>query len=339
LLFAALLIFTGCRSTAPAAGNVTLFSNGKSDYAIVLPDRSPNPGTDNFLKEAAVRFQQEFRKSSGVTLPVVKESAFKGSRAISIGRTRLAERSGIDFGKMQFFQGVIAVRNGNLFLAGNDCHAYGSAKRDSRFRYYLGSVKAMTVFMERFLGTVFALPGAVGTHTPASKALVLAGDLTVPVKPALIYSAGRIYDLMYAYSVNYLGDGAFHSYGGHSFYPAVPRKKYASTHPEYFAMIGGKRDVNGDHLCISNSKVRDLIYQEALRRLDAGALITEVGQTDGYQPCRCARCQALPGTEGEKLWDLFLEMAKRLGITIDDFRINHPGGGIGARLRGEQLWK
>jgi len=39
------------------------------------------------------------------------------------------------------------------------------------------------------------------------------------------------------------------------------------------------------------------------------------------------------------LQGIAIELAKRLGITIDDFRVNHPGGGIGARLRGEQLWK
>lgn len=39
------------------------------------------------------------------------------------------------------------------------------------------------------------------------------------------------------------------------------------------------------------------------------------------------------------LQGIALEIAKRMNITIDDFRINHPGGGIGARLRGEELWK
>lgn len=34
-----------------------------------------------------------------------------------------------------------------------------------------------------------------------------------------------------------------------------------------------------------------------------------------------------------------IEMSKRLGITIEDFKANHPGGGIGASLRGEQIWK
>lgn len=39
------------------------------------------------------------------------------------------------------------------------------------------------------------------------------------------------------------------------------------------------------------------------------------------------------------LQGIAIEIGKRLGITLDDFKSNHPGGGIGARLRGEQIWK
>lgn len=33
------------------------------------------------------------------------------------------------------------------------------------------------------------------------------------------------------------------------------------------------------------------------------------------------------------LQGIALEIGKRLGITLDEFKVNHPGGGIGARLR------
>ena len=39
------------------------------------------------------------------------------------------------------------------------------------------------------------------------------------------------------------------------------------------------------------------------------------------------------------LQGIAVEMAKRLGITKDDFKVNHPGGGIGAKLSGKDLWK
>ena len=38
------------------------------------------------------------------------------------------------------------------------------------------------------------------------------------------------------------------------------------------------------------------------------------------------------------LQGIALEIGRRLGITLDDFRVNHPGGGIGARLSGKDLW-
>jgi arabinose-5-phosphate isomerase len=38
------------------------------------------------------------------------------------------------------------------------------------------------------------------------------------------------------------------------------------------------------------------------------------------------------------LQGIAIEIGKRLGITLDDFKVNHPGGGIGAQLSGKDLW-
>lgn len=38
------------------------------------------------------------------------------------------------------------------------------------------------------------------------------------------------------------------------------------------------------------------------------------------------------------LQGIAIEIGRRMGVTLDDFRINHPGGGIGARLSGKNLW-
>ena len=38
------------------------------------------------------------------------------------------------------------------------------------------------------------------------------------------------------------------------------------------------------------------------------------------------------------LQGIALEICKRKGITLDEFKMNHPGGGIGARLSGKDLW-
>ena len=38
------------------------------------------------------------------------------------------------------------------------------------------------------------------------------------------------------------------------------------------------------------------------------------------------------------LQGIALDISKRMGVTLDDFGRNHPGGGIGARLSGKDLW-
>ena len=37
------------------------------------------------------------------------------------------------------------------------------------------------------------------------------------------------------------------------------------------------------------------------------------------------------------LQGLAMQISERMGITLDDFKVNHPGGGIGAKLRGETI--
>lgn len=37
------------------------------------------------------------------------------------------------------------------------------------------------------------------------------------------------------------------------------------------------------------------------------------------------------------LQGLAMQISERMGITLEDFKVNHPGGGIGAKLRGETI--
>ena len=168
------LLTAGCVSETTAEVPAVLLQNGKSAYQIVLPDHHENIGTDTHLLTAAKCLQKEFRTASGVTLPIRKESAMDVSKpAIYIGNTAALRKEGIDTTSLPDFGGVILVRNGNLFLAGNDCHVLGSRKKESYSRYLLGSVKAIVVFMEDYLGTRFVMPGETGISTPVLKKLEL----------------------------------------------------------------------------------------------------------------------------------------------------------------------
>lgn len=88
--------------------------------------------------------------------------------------------------------------------------------------------------------------------------------------------------------------------GGHmTFVTPIPAEKYFKTHPEYFALIDGKR-VSGQQYCLSNKDVRNLVKEHILKKLDStkgkGAyLFGMVDVNDGW--CECAECKKLDGTD------------------------------------------
>ena len=299
----------------PDDGAALLWKNGKSDFRIILPAAHPNPGIDLYLRQAADRLRSAVKEASGADLPIMKEDSGEAkSPAIYIGNTEAARKAGFNPAAFQDFSYLIAVRDGNIFLCGNDRHGFGSRKKDRYIQYVLGSVKAVVVFMEKFLGTRFLYPGEIGTSTPCVRELSIAGNTTRRGTPMLNYAPGRDYELMYDYANNNFGRGSFWTYGGHSYYSAVPARRYGKTHPEYFVMLGGRRDSGLGHLCISNPAVQELIYREMLRRLDGGAEVVQLAQTDGYVACECPGCRKFGNTDdpAEKLWIFHRALAEKL---------------------------
>ena len=93
-------------------------------------------------------------------------------------------------------------------------------------------------------------------------------------------------------------------------------------HPEYFAMINGKRRVNrhgsaAAHLCMTNPEVVKIVARNAVRFLKKEkkpAEIISISQNDGGKGfCQCEKCA---------------EMTRREGITI--LMTTHDVGLMGA---------
>ena len=89
--------------------------------------------------------------------------------------------------------------------------------------------------------------------------------------------------------------------GGHlTFYRAVPPQKYLKTHPEYFALVNGKRlqetAHHKTHHCISNPEVQKLVAEFICSLYDKyGRRITYCfGAPDSVKDwCECENCRAL----------------------------------------------
>ena len=90
----------------------------------------------------------------------------------------------------------------------------------------------------------------------------------------------------------------------HSFHALVPYGTYGENHPEYYALVDGKRDTNthggGPQLCVTNPEVIEVAAETAIQQLTdrPGAANISVSQADTAAYCRCETCETLNEAEG-----------------------------------------
>ena len=90
----------------------------------------------------------------------------------------------------------------------------------------------------------------------------------------------------------------------HTLLDYLPVKKYGKEHPEYFAMVNGKRDLQAGRgepqPCVTNPEVIEIIANAVLAELDKNPdrQNISVSQNDNDDYCRCEKCEAINQQEG-----------------------------------------
>lgn len=302
------LLLAAASFQARAQGTIDLIRDGKPAATVVIPD-DRNP----LALSAAAFLVDTLAAASGARLPVVPESAAPAGTRVYVGLTKASEKAGLAVAGMKGLACVLKAVDGNLYLAGND-HSLGIAPLP--YLINPASRKAVHIFLRDYAGVRWLYPNSkgLGTEIPKFASLSCPANLDRKWSPSFDYVGAASFRQRDGYEFNsdYEPSVAYKSYGGHSYYEALPKAKYAQTNPEYFAMIGGVRNSAANHLCISNPKVQDLVYAEMLRRIDAGYTSVQLAQTDGYRPCECPGCAAIHPDIGERLWIMHNGLAQRL---------------------------
>ncbi|MCB1062178.1 MAG: DUF4838 domain-containing protein [Verrucomicrobiae bacterium] len=321
--------------TTGSTTELVLAEDGKTTYEIVLPDASQSETIANSLRQTARLIQTTFA-ANGVEIPVVAEATHeKVKPGIFLGDTALARAQGVDVSQLTGWGYVHQVVNGrDLIIAGHDHPAPADATNPRRPVWdRLGTAKGVADFLRQYAGVRFLYP-EIGPYQPVAKAetidlltspaieflplpkIVVPGDLNVEITPTIAFNTahpagGSFYDI-----ANNRFPRVDEVFGGHTWERAIPTEEYRKSHPEYFALVGGKRLLEGaGQYCISNPEVQELIYQDLCRWLDRGYLSVDLGQPDGFRPCQCEECAKLYETGddwGEKIWILNLKLAERL---------------------------
>jgi hypothetical protein len=108
----------------------------------------------------------------------------------------------------------------------------------------------------------------------------------------------------------------------HTFEGHVPPARHFASHPEYYALVDGKRVDNGQ-LCLTNPAVLDLVVEDLRRRMAAqpDATTWSVSQNDTIRNCGCPSCRAIDEREGTPMGSM-LELVNRVAATFPDKTIS-----------------
>jgi len=321
---------------------IVLLEQGRSNYQIVVADGADGMEIEACLAQAARLLAVAFR-ANGAEVVVVKESERDSTRpAILLGDTAAARHAGIDVTALSDWSYRLRVVGHDLIVAGQDRRARGETIDPRRPNWHrLGTAKAAADFARGFLGVRFLYPeippyrpvsGASEVDILASPAIEFLPRTRIALPATLDLHRTPVVRLNTAHPAG----GGFYDlahnrfprvdelFGSHTWERAVPPETFFPTHPEYFALVGGKRlapQGGNAQYCLSNPAVQALIERDLAGWFDRGYESVDLGQPDGFRPCECGPCRELYGTGddwGEKIWIFHRTVAERLERT-------HPG--------------
>jgi hypothetical protein len=111
----------------------------------------------------------------------------------------------------------------------------------------------------------------------------------------------------------------------HTFSQLVPPDQYFDAHPEYFSLVDGERQREGNRvqLCLTNPDVLRIATEQVLAWIaeHPEADVFSIDQNDGYGYCECANCAALDEAEGSHSGTL-LNFVNQIADVVAE---KHPG--------------
>ena len=283
------------------AASLTLATDGQSDYVIVIPSE-PTPQDRKAAKELALWLGE----MTGAKFPIVSDSQPTRETEISIGKTNRLRKADVPQA-----QADLADEGYAIGIVGKKLYLVGGRKR--------GAINAVLALLEEDLGcrwypTLDVTNGKTGgfpiadpecnriPHTPSLRFQPVPRSYT----PLFVYRAPaytNAYESNWALR-NRTRDGSAEipeKWGGnvnwrglcHEMGRLVPPEKYFEKHPEYHALIDGKRSPR--QLCMTNPEVTKILTEELLRRLreTPNVEFADVSPNDGGGHCACPNCDAM----------------------------------------------
>jgi hypothetical protein len=310
-MWAISLAGTGSADAAGAA-ELVLADGGQSAYRIVVADDA-SPST----RHGAEELQHFLQQISGAKVPIVSDREPLAAQELILGDNAHLRHLGVavNFDELGAEGYVLRTVGPHLVIAG------GTQR---------GNLYGVYGLLEDHLGCRWFAPDV--SRIPQAPRLVLPG-LDEKQVPALEYREPFTFD---CFDGDWCARNRMNSssarleakHGGkimfgpgffcHTFATLVPPQKYFSTHPEYFSLVGGKRQDGYAQLCCTNEEVIRLCTEGivAAMRAHPEAFVFSVSQNDVDKHCECEPCQALAKQEDSQMGPV-LALVNRVGEAVE----------------------
>ncbi|HEY5917040.1 MAG TPA: DUF4838 domain-containing protein [Chryseolinea sp.] len=272
------------KKAKPSDQSIVLTEGGFSRYRIVLPS-SP---TLHETKASEV-LQKYLLEISGAALPIVSTRDVRSRYEIVLGQNeRLDELNlNLNLNSLKEDGFIIRTDSARLIIAG------GNER---------GTLYGVYTFLENYLNCRMYTPAVKVIPRKDKIALSNINDTQIPAIGFRDTHYRVTWDEEYInwHKLDHDANGERTDWGMwvHTFNELVPPDVFYAEHPEYFAMVKGKRIPT--QLCLTNPDVLNVTVQNLRRKIaqNPTALYWSVSQNDNRDYCTCEKCKAIDDREG-----------------------------------------
>jgi hypothetical protein len=269
-LFLSLLVLLTAACTG--SSGIKLVQGGRSDYQIRIPDQ---PSAQEV--KAAWYLQTYIKKATGAQLPIVNGLEAAPEKAVVI---RVSDE-------------VTDPDGFNLAASGKQLIILGGNHK--------GCIYGVVDLLEHQMGCRIYAPGF--EVVPAMKS-VQVNKLPRTDQPVNnyrnVYGRLSVSDSIYQdwQRTDVIDDMFAKGYYVHTFNTLIPWQKYFKDHPDYFALMNGKRII--DQPCLTHPEVLKItlakLHEDIASQPDK--MVWSVSQNDNFSYCQCDECMKVIKEEG-----------------------------------------
>lgn len=278
-----------------AQKQAVLVKNGLPQFSITISEKPSDAD-----EKAAILLQSSIKKMAGCDLKIVKTDKpnFKNTIYITPHEVSgvLAKKKALKKHFTPNFEAkrkqliddafLISVQTDNILIVN------GGKK---------GSIYGVVHLLEKYFGCRMYAPNAEIMPRPRELLLPIICEMDKPVNSMRIVN-GVLTQQNEAYRnwqrLNDHNEEFAKGYYVHTFDRLVPWETHFAAHPEYFALMGGKRLI--DQLCLTNFDVFDLTIKKLKEEMakQPEKTLWSVSQGDNFSYCQCDKCAKIIADEG-----------------------------------------